>query len=80
VGTAARAWDSSCMTRTERNSLRVLMGFVALGWLGQIVGAIIHGGIGTTTYGWFARACWLAVTIFVAVKYVNGTREGLSDE
>ena len=68
------------MTRTERNSLRVLMAFVALGWLGQIVGAIIHGGVGTTSYGWFARAAWLGVTIFVGVKYSQGTREGIRDE
>jgi hypothetical protein len=68
------------MTRSERNSLRVLMAFVALGWLGQIVGAIIHGGVGTGTYGWFARACWLGVTIFVAVKYTQGAREGFRDE
>jgi hypothetical protein len=68
------------MTRQERNSLRVLMGFVAIGWIGQIVGAIIHGGLGTSTYGWFARACWLAVTIFVGIKYSQGARAGFRDE
>jgi hypothetical protein len=54
--------------------------FMALGWLGQIVGAIIHGGIGTSSYGWFARACWLGVTIFAAVKYSQASREGFRDE
>jgi hypothetical protein len=68
------------MNRTERNGLRVMIAFVTLGWLGQIIGAIIHGGIGTSSYGWFARACWLGVTIFVAVKYAEGAREGFRDE
>jgi hypothetical protein len=68
------------MTGTERNGLRVLLVFMALGWLGQIVGAIIHGGLDTSGYGWFARACWLGVTIFAAVKYSQASREGFRDE
>ncbi len=68
------------MTYTERNGLRVLIAFVTLGWVGQIVGAVIHGGIGATSYTWFARALWLVVTVFVTVKYVTAAREGFHDE
>ena len=68
------------MTYTERNGLRVLIAFVTVGWVGQIVGAIIHGGIGGSTYTWFARACWLGVTAFAVSKYVQGAREGFRDE
>lgn len=68
------------MTTSERNSLRVLLVFVVLGWIGQIVGAVIHGGIGGSTYTWFARVLWLAVTIFAVTKYVQATRDGVSDK
>jgi hypothetical protein len=68
------------MTTTERNSLRVLMVIVAVGWVGQLVGAIIHGGIDASTNVWFSRGVWAVVTVFVVVKYVQGTRAGISDE
>jgi hypothetical protein len=68
------------MTRTELNSLRMLSLLVALGWLGQIAQAVGHGGIGAAPFTWFARACWLVVTAFVAAKYWRGSRQGILDE
>jgi hypothetical protein len=68
------------MTYTERNGLRVVIAFVVVGWIGQIVGAVIHGGIGGTSYTWFARALWLCVTVFAVVKYRAGVRDGFHDE